>query len=98
MKQSTAEHTFYSDVYTIHVITQDGNGRTFKAGCLDFADTIAKRFPVAVVLCNGVQLCVWANGIIVQGSPDARIDASSADYMRERALHLSMESDWNGAE
>jgi hypothetical protein len=58
---------FYTDTYTIHVITSIGNGRTFKAGTLAQADTIAKRYPVAMVACNGYQVAVWANGKLVQG-------------------------------
>ena len=30
-----------ADIYTVHAITSNGNGVTLRAGCLDFADTIA---------------------------------------------------------
>jgi hypothetical protein len=89
---------FYTDTYTIHTIADNGEGRTFKAGTLAHADTIAKRFAVAVVLCNGVQLCVWANGVLVQGAHSDRCRALDAEWLRERSANLSAESDWNGVE
>jgi len=41
---------------------------THRVATLAAADTLAASLPSAKVLCNGVQVCIYVNGLLVQGA------------------------------